>query len=299
MYLMQLKGLNKFREKVPWFSGKRVFLIPVFFLFIIAATLLIVIAFDSLPGWLLSCGCNNTALSFSPLIGELLIVVVGFLLVYQMWYRRDYLKSKYGPNSYQHIFWTGLIGIILVLSFSLSLLIPFRYFSPTFWTQSQFQIMAQPLESFIPALGPTIFWIRIVLAIFLLIIGIGTAIRSLQTFGLDYMALVYLYFPEEGQLQEHAIYSVMRHPAYSGALTIGLGGMFFIFTPFSIIFFLIYLAGFYIHVYLVEERELISRFGESFLEYRKKVPAFMVRPSKIQVLLIFLFRGPEAQSKSL
>ena len=129
------------------------------------------------------------------------------------------------------------------------------------------------------------------LAILFLITGIGIAVRSLQTFGLDYMALVYLYFPEEGQLQEHAIYSVLRHPAYSGVLTAALGGMLFTFTPYSIIFFIAFMTAFYMHVYLVEEKELLSRFGESFQEYRKKVPALFVKPDKIKDLLVFLLKG--------
>lgn len=292
---MRLKGLNKFREKVPWFSGKKIVLIPLFFLAVIAASLLIIIAFDSLPDWILNLGYNNAALAFSPLIGELLIVIAGFLLVYQVWRKREYLKAKYGQYSYQHIFWTGLTGIVLVLSMAISLFIPFWTFSPSFWMQSQVQVLVQPIESLIPAVSPVIFWIRMALTVLFLLIGLGTAARSLQTFGLDYMALVYLYFPEEGELQEHAIYSVLRHPAYSGALTVGLAGMFFTFTPFSIIFFLIYVAGFYIHVYLVEEKELISRFGESFQEYRKKVPALFIKPSKIKALVLFLLKEPKSQ----
>ena len=124
--------------------------------------------------------------------------------------------------------------------------------------------------------------------------GIGIAVRSLQSFGLDYMALVYLYFPEEGRLQEYEIYSVFRHPAYSGVLTAAFGGMLFTFTPYSIIFFIAFMTAFYMHVYLVEEKELVSRFGESFQEYRKKVPALVIKPQKVKTLLVFLLKGPKS-----
>ena len=43
-----------------------------------------------------------------------------------------------------------------------------------------------------------------------------------------------------------------------------------------------------IHIRAVEEKELIERFGDSYIEYRKKVPALFVRPKKIGVYLKFL-----------
>jgi protein-S-isoprenylcysteine O-methyltransferase Ste14 len=290
---MELKGLSKFTEKIPWLSGKKIVLVPVFFILVMAAGLLILMVFDAIPGWLVSSGLNYTFLSLFPLIGELLIGVAGLLLVYQMWSRRDRLKAKYGRSSYQRIFPVGLTGITFVLSIAVSLYIPFLSFSPAFWIKPPFQILAQPLESFIPVISYIILPVRMVLAAFFLVTGLATVIRSLQTFGLDYMTLVYLYFPEEGQLQEHEIYSVLRHPAYSGALTAALGGLFFTFTAYSILFFIIYLAGFYIHVHFVEEKELLQRFGESFQEYRKKVPAFCVKPGKLKVYFAFLLRGPK------
>jgi protein-S-isoprenylcysteine O-methyltransferase Ste14 len=292
---MKLKGFNEFRKKLPWLSGKKIYLLPVFFICTIAVSILITILFDSIPDWLLVYGWDNEALSLCPLIGELLIIAAGFSLVYQLWSRRDLLKTKYDMLSYQHIFFTGFAGILFVLSVPFSLFIPFWSFSPSFWAGSTLQALAQPLESFIPIISHIIFWIRMPLAIIFLVTGIGMAVRSLQSFGLDYMALVYLYYPEEGQLQEHAIYSVLRHPAYSGVLTAAFGGMLFTFTPYSIIFFIAFITAFYMHIYLVEEKELVSRFGESFKEYRKQVPAFMVKPAKIKTLFVFLFKGPESK----
>jgi protein-S-isoprenylcysteine O-methyltransferase Ste14 len=113
-------------------------------------------------------------------------------------------------------------------------------------------------------------------------------IRSLQVFGIDYMAVVYLYFPEESKIQDHKIYSVLRHPMYTGILLVGLGGMFYTFTLYSIIFFIVELSAFYIHIHFVEERELVERFGPSYQEYMKKVPAFFVRPNKLGTFLGFL-----------
>ena len=113
--------------------------------------------------------------------------------------------------------------------------------------------------------------------------------RAIQVFGVDYMAVVYLYFPEESHIQENEIYSVLRHPAYASLLIIALGGTFHTFTILSIAAFLAFLLGFYVHIYLVEEKELIQRFGDSYKSYQKKVPAFFIRPKDINIFLRFLF----------
>jgi protein-S-isoprenylcysteine O-methyltransferase Ste14 len=108
-----------------------------------------------------------------------------------------------------------------------------------------------------------------------------------MTFGIDYMAVVYLYFPEESEIQDHAIYSVIRHPTYLGAALLGAAGLFFRFSVYSILFFVI--------IYLIlrfqisrEEKELIERFGNGYDDYRKRVPALLVSPSKIREYFRFL-----------
>lgn len=45
--------------------------------------------------------------------------------------------------------------------------------------------------------------------------------------------------------------------------------------------FVVFLVCFYIYVYLVEEKELIQRLGESYMGYRKKVPTFFVKPKDL------------------
>ena len=102
------------------------------------------------------------------------------------------------------------------------------------------------------------------------------------------MTVIYLYFPEESKIQNHKIYSVLRHPTYTGALLVGLGGMFSTLTLYSVIFFIVYLVAFYIHIHFVEEKELIARFGPSYQGYMNKVPTFFVNPDKLGAFLGFL-----------
>ena len=285
---MKIKGIEKFREKVPILSGKKIFWLPLYALSILSLAIFVMIRFDSIPGMAKSSGINPILLSFFPLIGELIVCTVGFVLVYQMWFWKDWLKTKYGRFSYLHIFPVGFTGIACVLSLSVNLFIHYWSFSSSFWMSSPLKFFTIPLEGYCYALGVVVFWVKIALSVFFSGLGITMIIRSLQTFGFDYMTVIYLYFPEESKIQDHKIYSVLRHPTYTGALLIGLGGMFSTLTLYSVIFFIVYFAAFCIHIHFVEEKELIKRFGASYQEYMKKVPAFFVKPNKLGIFLGFL-----------
>ena len=274
-------------------SGNKIYLLPLYALCILALCIWAMIGFYSIPGMAKSGGMNPILLSLFPLIGEVLICTIGLVLVYQMWFWKDRLRARYGRLSYQHIFLVGFAGVSCLLSSSLVLFIHYWSFSPSFWTNSPLGFLATPLEGYVGAWGVAVFWLKIALAIFFSILGIGMMARSLQAFGIDYMTVTYLYFPEESKIQNHEIYSVLRHPMYAGALLLGLGGMFSTLTLYSVIFFIVYLAAFYIHIHFVEEKELIKRFGPSYQEYMKKVPAFFVNPNKLGPLLHFLFRKPQ------
>ena len=137
-------------------------------------------------------------------------------------------------------------------------------------------------------------WIRIILSAILIILGALTVRSAVLTFGLDYMTVVYLYFPEESEIQDHEIYSVIRHPTYLGGMLLGIAGLFFRFSVYSIVFCLVVFLVFRLQIWK-EEKELVERFGEGFIEYRQKVPALVVRPSKIGAYFRFLRRGLRSQ----
>ena len=130
-------------------------------------------------------------------------------------------------------------------------------------------------------------WVRIILSGFFLILALLTIRSALLTFGVDYMAVVYLYFPEESEIQEHEIYSVVRHPTYLGGFLLALAAIFFRFSVYSIFIGLLLCLVFRLQAWK-EETELIERFGEGYVEYQKSVPAFLVRPGKIRAYLRFL-----------
>lgn len=284
-----INGFDGLREKLPILSGKRIAVIPPYIICIASIAFLICTTFDTLPELLMSSGMSMIMLSFFPFFGVLLVVIVGFFLAGQMWLWRNRLKEKYGPTSYQRIVFFGFAGIIMVIALAFNQYIPYYSYAPNFWASSPLQILSTSLENFFGGAGPVLFYAKEILAVILLLIGLMMCARAVQVFGVDYMAVVYLYFPEESQIQENEIYSVLRHPAYASLLIIALGGTFHTFTILSFLAFLTFMLGFYGHIYLVEEKELIQRFGWSYKSYQRKVPAFFIRPKDINIFLKFLF----------
>jgi hypothetical protein len=57
--------------------------------------------------------------------------------------------------------------------------------------------------------------------------------------------------------------------------------------PYSLVFFIIVFCTFRIHIY-VEERELISRFGERYEDYMREVPGLYVRLKDVRMFLYYL-----------
>ncbi len=287
---MHIKGLEKFREKLPALSGKKIAILPIYAICMTAIAFAVYVTFDSLPAILASSGINEIILSSFPLVGVIIMESVGFLFVWQLWLLRDRLKTKYGPTSYQRVIFVGFAGIVWILTVAFNQYIPYYLFAQDFWASLPVQVLGTPLETFLGSAAPTIFYVKEVLAVILFFFGLLALVRAIQVFGIDYMAVVYVYFPEESQIQENEIYSILRHPTYAGVLLIALGGAFFTFTLLSFAAYLILLTGFYIHIYLVEEKELIKRFGNSYREYQKKVPAVFINPKNIGTFLRFLFK---------
>ena len=285
---MPLKGLNRFRQKIPAFSGKKIAILPVFMLFMAVVAFLTCIYFDSLPA------LSNSSAALAavyPLFGVILVMSIGFVFVWQMWFWRNRLKAKYGVTSYQRIFLVGFGGIAWILTTAINQYIPYYLFAPTYWANSPLRLLATPLENLLGNVAPIMLVIRYIITIGLLLTGIMMIIRAVQVFGIDYMVVLYLYFPEESKIQKNEIYSALRHPTYAGAIIIGLGGAFFVFTGLSFISFIVFLVGFYIHIRLIEERELIKRFGSSYIQYRKRVPAFFVSPTNLRAFVRFLTKS--------
>ena len=288
---MLLKGFDKFREKTPMLNGIRILIVPIYLCIVIwiaSYVLNVIILYPES----FSVKLAGFVILYFPIIGFLVIEIICFLLLSQMWLWRDKLKNKWGSLSYQRILPIGLSGItiIIFLAFYNFNHLP-NYSNPISQTDFSY-FLSQPFYSFFKSPWKNYFYAsQLLIGFIMLLLGLSLSFRSIQTFGIDYTTAVYLYFPEESSVQENQIYSVLRHPMYSGLLFISLGGFIFNLTVYSLINFVLYSFGFYIHIHFIEEKELISRFGESYIRYRKEVPPFFINPTKFFRLLTFIIRG--------
>ena len=122
---MNLKGLDKFRLKVPALAGRRIILLPLYFIGVLSLALFVLTTFFSLPGRLQPQGWNPLLLSFLPLLGFFIVEALGLLLIFQLWAWRDYMKAKYGALSYQRVIPLGFTGVTLMGSLCVSVYLPF------------------------------------------------------------------------------------------------------------------------------------------------------------------------------
>lgn len=287
---MPLKGIDKFRAKIPKLSGRKIVILPLYAFSMLIISLIIELYFDILPSLLALSVEWSFMISFLPILGVLLMGILGLFLTYQMWARRDRLKAKYKQLSYQKVFLSGFGGVAIILGIALHNFLSFLIWQNPYYSQVPYSVLTTPLTCYLPYGDSLFFYARIILSVIFAIIGLLMVYRALAVFGFDYMVVLYLYFPEESELQDNAIYSVLRHPTYAAAIIICLGGMIFQLNVYSIICFIMYLIGFYYHIHFIEEAELIQRFGDSYKDYRKKVPAFFVRPGKLGTFFRFLFK---------
>jgi protein-S-isoprenylcysteine O-methyltransferase Ste14 len=285
---MKIKGFEKFREKLPALSGKKIIIIPIFFILMFLINLFIELYFDLLPTIVPATGFLGLLRPFFPIIGVILMVSIGLFLVYQMWYHRDRLKAKYGQLSYQKIIFVGFMGITIMLGQLIHNIVSNFIWQSSFWTEYPFSLFTTPIHLFFPGLEFSLGIVSILFGIFFVCVGLMMIYRAFVVFGFDYMTVVYLYFPEESELQDHEIYSVLRHPTYAGGIILFLGTTFLYLNLYSILFFIIFYLGFYIHIQFVEEKELIQRFGDSYTEYKKEVPAFIVKPKNLGKFFRFI-----------
>lgn len=284
---MELKGMDNLREKLPNYAGKRIAVIPLRGGLAALVVYCFLIALDIIPRLFSNMVALVVIEPFMPIIGSVLIAWLALWMIGRVWSQRESLKEKYGSLAYQHIIPTGVVGVFLVPSIVFHAFTSIRSLPPIppvneltiLWSQSLLPLIGIPT-------GIDIL-LRVFFCAVLVVLGALIERSAIQTFGLDYMTVVYLYFPEESEVQNHEIYSVLRHPAYFGGILFGLAALAFRFSVYSIFIFVIVYLVFRIQIRR-EEKELVERFGESYSDYIKAVPALHVRPGQIGTFVKFL-----------
>ena len=202
--------------------------------------------------------------------GEIVVMALGFLILSRFFSQKKRYQQKYGElayrNAFAHFAIPGL-GIILASVFH---------------------------NGYMPGPEiPNVFWWKNVLIAagwVFIIIGVAIWARAIFAFGADNLALLYVYYPEEGHLVDSNIYSILRHPTYAGVLRIGIGLGLLNTNWYALIIALLMPLGMTGWIRLVEEKELIERFP-NYEEYRKRVPAFWPKPHDLGKFFRFLILG--------
>jgi protein-S-isoprenylcysteine O-methyltransferase Ste14 len=272
-----MKGIDQLRNKLPDYQGRKINTFVVIALITLITSLIFQLVLDSLPRIFRSIVFLQVIAPLTPIIGPLIIIFIGLSVVRQFWRVRDKYLSKYRIKAYQKAFKFVAIGIPMVFSVIIHSFIPNDLIAPYRIDDTLTRYLGDPISGLVLVFPSYILYIRLVLSILFVGLGLTVVFKALSLFGIDNMALLYVFYPEESTLQNHEIYSILRHPTYHGLMLISIGSIFFRFSIYSVIYFLIFLVGINIHIKYVEEKELIQRFGGEYKKYRETVPAFFVR----------------------
>ena len=253
---MKLKGFEVLARHVPELnstSGTAKIVLRFGVIFILTTAYFIVS--DQIPTWTID--------------SQIVVMTLGYLLLRRFFTQRKILIEKHKELAYQQAFVRFVIPGLAVIFAALAHI---SYMNGPKFTQ------------------PTITTVLSILGWSCIVIGTILWFRSVFTFGLDYITMVYTYFPEEGRIINSNIYSILRHAVYAGALRIGIGLACLNMGIYAITFAILLPLGLTGWVRLVEEKELIERIPD-YAEYRKHTPAFWPQIKKLPSFFKFLFTG--------
>ncbi|CAG1005053.1 Methanethiol S-methyltransferase 2 [Anaerolineales bacterium] len=254
---MKLKGMDELAKHVPELNstGGRI-RIALYALSLLTLVTVYFILTDNIPTWSID--------------SQIIIVALGFLVLSLFFSRKQTYREKYGELAYRNAFAHYVMpGLALIFS-------------------------AVAHAGYMN--GPEIpqgWWITVFLGLgwLSLLIGGILSIRSIFAFGADNLALLYVYHPGEGRIINSSIYGILRHPIYAGVLRLFIGLALINGNANSIAFAILIPLGFVGWTHLVEERELIERFGADYFDYRKRVPAFFPKLRGLGIFFNFLITG--------
>jgi protein-S-isoprenylcysteine O-methyltransferase Ste14 len=286
--IMKLKGIDKFLAKVPDYRGKRVYRIPLIVLLSFIISLVSMILLDLLPRLFPSIPFLVVIEPFMPIISTILFQILGVLLIRRIWTKRNsFLKENY-ERAYQKSLRYILTGIPFFVATMLHGFFPINLIPPTPNVGSITWFMASPFTELLNIQYDFLEYIRLIIGFIILVLGIGTILRSLFTFGFDYMSVMYIYYPEESEVNHHEIYSIIRHPTYYGIILMSFSSVVFRFSLYSLIICLLFILAMNIHIKWTEDKELIERFGTTYKEYMKTTNALFYPPQYIKKYFMFL-----------
>ena len=287
--MFPFKGIEKLREKLPDYQGKKIYLFVLLVLVTVACSILFQLFFDSISRLFPGVVILQFLEPLTPLLGSVMVLVLGFLNVYTVWRNRDKYKTKYEEKAYQKALKFGAIGVTLVITVVVHSIMPLDFLARYTENSTASVFLSAAIDELVLGFSSMFLIVRIALSLIILFLAFLTIYRAITVFGIDYMLLVYLYYPEESEIQDYEIYSVLRHPTYHALLLFYTSSLFLRFSIYSLAYFIIFLVGIKAHLKFIEEKELIQRFGEGYKNYMKEVPALHVRFRDLGRYFRFLF----------
>ena len=202
--------------------------------------------------------------------GEIIVMAIGFLTMSLFFSQKEKYRQKYGELAYRNAF-------------------------TRFWSVGLTIVIASYIHNFYmpgPEIPKGIWWENILIALGWVMAIVGTILwaRGIFDFGADNLALLYVYYPEEGKLVDSKIYGIIRHPAYAGLLRIGMGLGLINGNWSALIISILMPLGMMGLTRLAEEKELLERFP-AYEDYRKRVPAFFPKIKDIGRFFRYLILG--------
>ena len=253
---MEFKGFDELARHVPelYSIGGQIKLALRFAGFFLLTTIYFIVS-DQIPTWTID--------------SQIVVMALGYLLLSRFFTRKKIFIEKYKEMAYQQAFVRFAVPGLAVIFAAMAHI---AYMNGPKFTQ------------------PVITTVLSVFGWFCVTIGLVLFVRSVFTFGLDYITMVYTYFPEEGRIVNTSIYSLLRHPVYAGALRFSIGLACLNMGIYALSFAVLLPLGLTGWIMLVEEKELLERLPD-YAEYRKNTPAFWPRITKLPTFFNFLFTG--------
>ena len=112
-----------------------------------------------------------------------------------------------------------------------------------------------------------------------IIVGLLLFLQVHLKLGVARQYYMYQYYPDESTITQDAIYNYVRHPLYAGLIYLLIGVVLASGT----------IQGFYMGLMILpyflgriipEEKDLVRRLGQEYIDYRKRVPALLPRLSE-------------------
>ncbi len=255
---MTIKGFDQIRRHLPDLNSPLAVL-GFFLPSILLLAVMQVLSYSLLFTW-----------SFWQVVAEFVFAGLGFGLLALFFSYRPYFKAHFGSLAYSRAArWLGFPGA-MTIGYMIARM---RYLTGLMMPHA-WEIIILPVAG----------WA-------LIVIGVLLALRTLYTFGVDNLTMLYVYFPEESHLVNHKIYTIVRHPAYAAVQCIAYGLALFSGSWLALACAFTFSLGLWGWLRLVEEKELIQRFGPSYLGYRKQVPAFLPHLRDLTGFFKFMISG--------